>query len=129
MAPLIRWSVAEGAISAWYDTSLGEAPFATHQQFIPSWPHLTLVQLIEGNTRSFLERHRFPLRLLEDMSETMIGMSRDQPIWTLTSYGSFSCSSSWEHFRHRSPKRHWDELIWHRGIVPWDSFSLWKLMH
>ena len=72
MTPLIHWSVGQGAISAWYDTWLGEAPLATHRQFIPSWSRLIVVQLIEGNTRSFLERHRLPLRLLEDMSDTTI---------------------------------------------------------
>ena len=51
------------------------------------------------------------------------------PTWTFTLDGNFSCSSSWEHFRHRSPKRHWGELIWHSGIVPRVSFFLWKLMH
>ena len=97
---------------------------AAHPEFIPSWPRLTVVQLIEGNTRSFLERHGIPLRLLEDMSETMIGMCRDQPTWTLTLDGNFSCSSSWEHFRHRSPTQHWGELIWHPSIVPRVSFFL-----
>ena len=90
--------MGQGAISAWYDTWLGEAPLATFPHFVPSWPRLTVAQLIVGNTHSFLERHGLPPRLLEDMSETTIGMHRDQPTWTLTLDGSFSCSSSWEHF-------------------------------
>ena len=63
------------------------------------------------------------------MSETTIDMSRNHPTCTLTLDGSLSCSTSWEHFHHRSPKQHWGDLIWNLVIVSLVSFFIGKLMH
>ncbi|CAA6657847.1 unnamed protein product [Spirodela intermedia] len=61
-------------------------------------------QLLQGDTRLLIERHGLPSDLLPAITMTEMSFTEDQPIWTLTIDGSFSCSSSWEHFRNRSPK-------------------------
>ena len=64
--------VGQGAISVWYDTWLKEVPLVTYSQFISSWPYLTVVQILERDTHSFLERHGVSIILLDDMLEIII---------------------------------------------------------
>ncbi|CAA7395567.1 unnamed protein product [Spirodela intermedia] len=85
--------------------------------------------LLQGDTHLLIERHRLPSNLLPTITMIKTSPTEDQPIWTLTIDGSFSCSSSWEHFRNRSPKTFWGNLIWHLAITPCVSFFLWKFMH
>ena len=43
MMPLLCWRVGQGAISAWYDTWLGKSLLVTYSQFIPTWPHDSII--------------------------------------------------------------------------------------
>ena len=129
MMPLIRWQVMRGAISAWYDTWLEDTPLSSYTTFAPDWPRLTVAQLLHGDTSLFLANHGLPTDLLPSIMRTEIRPIEDNAIWTLTIDGCFSCRSSWEHFRNRSPKTFWGELIWHPAITPRVSFFLWKFMH
>ncbi|CAA6655168.1 unnamed protein product [Spirodela intermedia] len=80
MVPLIRWRVGRGAISAWYDTWLEDAPLASFTTFTSSWPRLTVAQLLQGDTRLLIERHGLPSDLLPAITITKTSFIEDQPI-------------------------------------------------
>ncbi|CAA6675316.1 unnamed protein product [Spirodela intermedia] len=60
-------------------------------------------------------QHGLPSDLLPAITMTEMSFTEDQPIWTLTVDGSFSCSSSWSTLE-TAPQRHFWEISY--GIQP-----------
>ncbi|KAF5191717.1 hypothetical protein FRX31_018697 [Thalictrum thalictroides] len=49
----------------------------------------------------------------------------DTNIWTPSSLGSYSIKTSYAAFRRRKNKQAWTKLLWHKKMVPRQSFTTW----
>ena len=50
---------------------------------------------------------------------------QDKVLWSLSSSGTFTIRSAWEHIRHRGEQVNWKELVWFQNKIPKHAFFLW----
>jgi hypothetical protein len=49
----------------------------------------------------------------------------DQPVWSISKKGLYTCAETWESIRYKLPQVDWWNIIWFSMVIPRQAFMLW----
>ncbi|OIT30903.1 putative ribonuclease h protein, partial [Nicotiana attenuata] len=130
--PHILWKINNEDALFWWDNWSNIGPLANNTS-LPNKPgniKIThFVQDREWNSRILKEY--LPEPQVQAILEVRIGPRdhKDQPIWSPTIDGRFSCASAWNILRQRKDRVPHMAMIWRKEIPFKISFFMWRLLN
>jgi hypothetical protein len=49
----------------------------------------------------------------------------DKPVWSISRFGSYVCSDTWNYLRQKNAIVNWWPLVWHQHAIPKQALILW----
>ncbi|KAL0293653.1 UNVERIFIED_CONTAM: putative ribonuclease H protein, partial [Sesamum radiatum] len=127
---LIFWSLGTREISFWHDWGIPKG-VATDIMQLNTQPPTKVNQFWKNHQWDIEKLHQeIPHQLVNYILQVPINTDQNDLMhWKLSSKGTFTTTSAWEHSRDYAPKQSFHKTIWSPLIRPTISIFIWRLIN